>query len=231
MKAIAFLCALAATAHASPNWRSFGGGAWLHYELTGLTEVDDTMRGSGTDAEQLVLAGGRLHGFFGKGDTIGFHGGFDFAFGGTIHAGGFAYDVGLFPLGIGVRLGRTGVLALGTGVSFMGAVGTIDDAVLLPLEATLELGGGSVRLLMRGRASYVAGADGRQSGAPSAPFADELDATVGLRIGRHYEDYGFPTGNGYFIGASYREIAGTRFAGLVIGYSIDMATRRGDRNY
>lgn len=230
MRALAILLALVATAEARPNWRAFGGGAWMHYELSGLTEVDDTMRGSGTKAEQLVLAGGRLHGFFGKGDTIGFHGGFDFALGGTLQAGGFAYDVGLFPLGVGVRLGRTGVLALGTGVSFMGAVGTLDDAVLLPLEATLELGGGRLRLLARARASYVAGADGRQSAAPSAPFADELDATIGLRIGRHYEDYGFPTGNGYFVGASYRELACTRFAGIVIGYSIDMATPRGKRD-
>lgn len=233
MKALAILVVLTATADASPwnHWRDFGGGAWMHYELTALTDVEDTMHGSGTEAEQLVLAGGRLHGFFGEGDTIGFHGGFDFAFGGTVHAGGFAYDVGLFPLGVGVRLGRTGVFALGTGVSFMGAVGTIDDAVLLPLEATLELGGGRVRLLARGRASYIAGADGRQSAAPSVPFADELDAMVGLRIGHHYEDYGFPTGNGYFIGASYRELAGTRFAGIVIGYSIDMATPRGKRDY
>jgi hypothetical protein len=196
-----------------------------------LEHVDDTMRGSGTKAEQLVLAGGRLHGFVGQGDTIGYHAGFDFALGGTVHAGGFAYEFGLFPVGVGVRFGRTGVLALGTGVSFMGAVGTIDDAVLLPLEATLELGGGRVRLLMRGRASYIGGADGRQSAAPSAPFADELDATVGLRIGRHYEDYGFPSGNGYFIGASYRELAGTRFAGIVIGYSIDMATPRGKHDW
>ena len=111
MKAVVILVALAQAAHASPDWRSFGGGAWMHYELTGLTEVEDTMHGSGANAEQLVLAGGRLHGFFGKGDTIGFHGGFDFALGGTVHAGGFAYDVGLFPLGVGVRFGRTGVFA------------------------------------------------------------------------------------------------------------------------
>ena len=231
LKALAILAAFAASAHASPDWRSFRGAAWMHYELTGLTEIDDTMRGSGTKAEQLVLAGGRLHGFVGKSDTVGFHAGFDFALGGTIQRGGFAYDIGLVPLGVGIRLGHTGVLALGTGVSFMGAVGTIDDAVLLPLEATLELGGGRVRLLVRGRASYIAGADGRQSAAPSAPFADELDATVALRIGRHYEDYGFPSGNGYFFGASYRELAGTKFAGLVIGYSIDMATPRGKRGW
>jgi hypothetical protein len=226
MKALAITVLLVpALADARP-FDEFQGGSWMHYELTALTDVDDTMRGSGTDAEQLVLAGGRLHGFVGTGSTIGYHIGFDFALGGTINSGGFAYEFSLFPAGVGVRFGRTGVLALGTGVSFLGAVGTIDDSVAVPLEATLEAGGGRVRLLARARASYIAGADGRQSAAPSVPFADELDATIGIRFGHHYEDYGFPSGNGYFVGASIRELAGTRFAGIVIGYSIDMSTPR-----
>jgi hypothetical protein len=227
--AIAIALALApAVAHARPwtDVRELQGATWLHYELTALTDVDDTMRGSGLGARQLVLAGARLHGFVGEGDTIGYHLGFDFALGGTIHDGGFAYDVALFPVGIGVRFGRTGVVAFGAGVQAMGATGTIDDAVALPLETTIELGGGRLRLLARGRVGYIAGAPGRQSAAPSVPFADELDATVGLRIGEHYEDWGFPSGNGYFLGVSYRELAGTRFAGLVIGYSIDGAMPR-----
>jgi hypothetical protein len=225
MRALVIIALLTSTAAARP-FDELQGASWMHYELSGLTDVDETMRGSGTEARQLVLAGGRLHGFTGTGSTIGYHAGFDFALGGTIHGGGFAYEFSLFPTGVGVRLGTTGLFAVGAGVSFMGAIGTLDDAVAIPLEATLELGGGRVRLLARARASYIAGADGRQSAAPSAPFADEIDATIGVRIGRHYEDYGFPTGNGYFVGAGYREIAGTRFAGLVIGYSIDAATPR-----
>ncbi len=226
MRALAIALLLApALAEARP-FDEFQGCSWLHYELTGLTDIDDTMRGSGTGAEQLVLAGARLHGFVGMNSTVGYHVGFDLALGGTINNRGFAYDVALFPVGVGVRVGRTGVIALGAGFQAIGATSTIDDAIALPLELNIEVGGGRLRLLARGRASYIAGAAGRQSAAPSVPFADELDATVGVRLGHHYEDYGFPSGNGYFLGASYRELAGTRFAGIVIGYSIDMATPR-----
>ena len=78
----------------------------------------------------------------------------------------------------------------------------------------------------RARAAWVAGAPSRHDGAPSLAFADELDATLGVRLGHHYDDYGFPTGNGYFAGATYRELLGTRFVGVVVGYSIDLASKR-----
>jgi hypothetical protein len=66
----------------------------------------------------------------------------------------------------------------------------------------------------------------RHDGAPTVPFADELDAMVGIRIGHHYEDYGFPTGNGPYVGVAYKEMAGTKFVGLTLGYSMDMATEQ-----
>lgn len=221
--AILLVMLTAGIAEAQP-FGDLQGGSWLHYELTGLHGVEDT-RGE-AEAQDLVLAGFRLHGFVGRSSTIGYHAGIDLAAGGSLNAGGFAYDVALFPVGIAARFGRTGVIAFGAGVGASGAVGTLDDAVTLPLELNAELGGGRLRLLVRVRTSYVARADSRQSAAPSIPFADELDATIGLRVGRHYEEWGIPSGNGYFVGAAYRELAGTRFLGLVIGYSIDGATKR-----
>jgi hypothetical protein len=209
--------------------RPFGewqGGSWLHYELTGLHGIEDT-RGA-AKAQDLVLAGFRIHAFAGLSSTIGFHIGVDLAAGGSFNPGGFAYDVALFPAGISVRFGRTSVVTLGAGVGASGATGSLDDAVTMPLELNAELGSGRVRLLARARTSHVAGADSRQSAAPSVPFADELDVTVGLRVGRHYEEHGTPSGNGYFLGVSYRELAGTRFVGLVIGYSLDASTPRKD---
>lgn len=201
------------------------GVAWLHYELTDWHDVQDTGPPSLRQGfDDLVLAGARLHGFVGGG-SVGYHAGIDLAAGSTISRGGFAYDVALFPLGIGVRFGETSFVAFGTGVGAMGAVGTIDDAVTLPLEVNAELGGGPVRVLARARASYVAGASGRHDGAPSIPFADELDAQLGVRVGAHGHADGFPWGNGYFLGAAYREMAGSRYLGVVIGYSIDVATR------
>ncbi len=225
MKALAILCALAGVANAD-RWsrlQRLQGNAWLHYELSWVHDVDET---HGQPAmTDLVLAGARLHGFVGEGANVGFHAGFDLEAGGTVR-GGFAYDVALFPLGIGVRAGETGVVAIGTGIGFVGATHTLDDAVTLPLEATVELGGGRLRMLARVRVAWVAGAPSRHDGAPSIAFADELEATLGCRVGRHYNDYDFPTGNGYWAGATYRELLGTRFVGLVIGYSIDMGTRR-----
>ena len=196
------------------------GGAYLHYELTSATKVDGEGR-----PQDLVLAGARLHGFVGGGKTVGLHAGIDLAAGSTLRGAGFAYDVALFPIGVAVRFGKTSVLALGGGVGAMGAVGTLDDAVTLPVEATLEAGGGW-RLLARVRTSYIAGAGDRHDGAPSIPFADELDAMVGLRFGHHYEEYGYPSGNGYFVGVTYRELLDAHWVGAAIGYSIDLGTPR-----
>lgn len=231
---IAALIAIAGAAGpaAAEPWRRkmnrVQGGAYLHYEVSGLTVIDDDARMTGAPpaAKELVLAGARLHGFLGQNASVAYHVGLDLGFGSTLRDGGFAYDLALFPVGIVVRGGQTSIFGVSAGVGAIGAIGTIDDAITVPVEAIAELGDGRFRVLARGRVAYIAGANARQSAAPSIPFADELDAMLGLRFGRHYEDYGFPTGNGYFVGASYRELAGVRFLGLTIGYSIDLAMPR-----
>ncbi len=228
--AIAACLALSSVSHAErlavrvARWAERAqGGAWLHYELQALRAVEDRPRD--VPPLDLVLAGARLHGFIGEGRTIGYHVGLDLAAGGSAARGGFAYDVALFPLGIAVRLGPTSVVAFGAGVGAMGSTdGALPAAALLPLEANVELGEGRLRLLARARAAYVSGAL-RHDGAPSVPFADELDATLGLRIGHGYHDWGFPSGNGYFGGLAYRELAGAKYVGVVVGYSIDLASR------
>lgn len=199
------------------------GGAQLHYELSGLHDIEhDAM--DVPAARDFVLAGARLHGFIGN-RWLGYHVGIDLAAGGTIRGGGFAYDVALFPVGVALRFAETSFLTLGAGVGASGATGTLDDAATFPVEARFELGRG-IRVLGRARAIFLAGADGRQDGAR---FADELEAMLALRLGHAYSDWGFPTGNGYFIGATYREALGATFAGVVIGYSIDMGSPRTSR--
>jgi hypothetical protein len=49
---------------------------------------------------------------------------------------------------------------------------------------------------------------------------------VGLRFGHHYEEYGYPSGNGYFVGVTYRELLDAHWVGAAIGYSIDLGTPR-----
>ena len=221
------LVALASTAHAD-RWRRamdrWQGGAWLHYELTGMHTRE-------TDCEcvpdELVLAGARLHGFIGANASIAYHLGADIQLGSTVREAGFAYDLALFPVGVLVRAGKTSIVGFGVGIGGMGAVGTLDDALTVPVEMTAEIGFGKrLRLLSRTRVTYNALAPTRQSGADSIPFADELDAMLGLRIGRYYDDYGFPSGNGYFVGVNYRELSGGQMVGLTIGYSIDLAMPR-----
>jgi hypothetical protein len=218
--AASVVCALVlgGSAHAQPN---IAGGAQLHYELQGLHAYEREMPDAMMAPKDLVLAGARLHGFIGT-RSLGYHVGIDLAAGGTINAGGFAYDVALFPAGVALRFAETSFVTLGVGVGASGATGTLDDAATFPLEARFEIGRG-IRVLGRGRATFLAGADGRQDGAR---FADELEAMLALRPGRAYSDFGFPTGNGYFVGATYREALGAKFVGVVIGYSIDMGTRR-----
>jgi hypothetical protein len=203
------------------------GGGYLHYELSGWTAIDDdtTRMTTPRESDRLVLAGARLGGFLGAGASVGYHIALDVFAGSTLASGGFAYDVALYPVGIAARFGPTSVLAIAAGIGGSGAVGTIDDAAIVPVQTTLEVGKG-VRLIARARFSYVLGAAGRQSAAPSAPFADELEASVGIRLGRFYDKHGFPTGNGYFVAAAYREQLGSRFVGMTIGYSIDAALPR-----
>ena len=220
--AIAMVVAAARSASAQPD---FDGGAQLHYELQGLHDyAHDTM--DVPQARDIVMAGARLHGFIGT-KTLGYHVGLDLAAGGTINGGGFAYDVAIFPAGIALRFAETSFLTLGVGVGASGATGTMDDAATFPVEARFEVGRG-IRVLGRARATFLAAADNRQDGSR---FADELEAMLAVRLGRAYTDWGFPTGNGYFIGATYREALGAKFAGAVIGYSIDMGSPRKKKSY
>ncbi|HET9992542.1 MAG TPA: hypothetical protein VFQ65_28610 [Kofleriaceae bacterium] len=249
MKAVIAIVIVAAArvAHASCNICDFGrdlqGGAYLHEELTLVSHVADPepfMRGgvaAPRTIDQLGLAGFRLHGFAGKGANIGYHIGLDLGMGATLgRHGGFAYEVGFLPVGVAVRFGQSSWLTLGTGIVASGATGAVDDAAVLPLDVDLELDANRVRVIAWGRAGWAAGSPQRHDGAPSAPFADELEAMVGVRIGHHYTDYDFPTGNGGYVGVAYKELFGTRFVGLTLGYSIDMATKQhqaghGERNW
>jgi hypothetical protein len=232
MRALAVVVALAAASGVADarNWRRLGeelqGGAYLHYELTALTVAEDSE--PATRAHELVLAGARLHGFVARNRWIAYHVGLDLAGGSTARGAGFAYDVALFPIGAVVRLGSTSFVGVSGGVGALGAVGRLDDALALPVEAFAELGGG-IRVLARARATYVKFSDGLRRGAPSLGYTDALDAMLGLRLGHHFDDYGFPTGNGYFVGASYRELGGAKYVGVTIGYSIDLASRRRHR--
>ena len=214
--------ALGAGDAAARRWR---GGAWLHYEASYVHRLeDDAAPGGDGDAagQGLGLAGLRLRGFASRGFALGYLVGVDLHAGAT-NPGGFAYQVDLYLAGAGARLGDAGMAGLGAGIGASGAIGTLDDGVALPVEAFLELGvGPRLRVLARARAVWLGAAPGRRHGAPTFGWADEVDATLGLRVGRRYRQFGFPSGNGYFAGVAYREALGARFVGAVVGYSVDV---------
>jgi hypothetical protein len=196
--------------------------ALLHYELAVVHDVQDT-QAPPPRFRELGLAGARLHGFFGGRHVI-YHAALELAAGATTRAAGFAYDVALLPVGVGLRFGEDQLVAVAAGVGASGATQQWPAAATFPVEAIAEFQLGShVRLLARGRAIWTAGAVERAHGAR---LADELDGIVAVRVGRRFHEYGFASGNGYFVGAAYRELEGSRFIGGVIGYSIDLANTR-----
>lgn len=216
MRAGLALLLVAATADARPGWSRLGGGAQLHYDITTLHDVEHPA-GEPASPQDLVLAGARLHGFVG-GKRFGYHLGLDLAAGQTARPHSvLAYDVALFPVGLALRFAETSFITVGAGIGAFGAVGTLDDRATYPLEARVEIGRGT-RLLGRVRTSYV-------------DPGSALEAMLGLRIGDAYNEYGYPTGNGYFLGASYRELLGARFAGITLGFSLDMGTPRTRRRF
>lgn len=217
----AALALLPAAARAEPWSR---GAASLEYEARYVhaVERDDDAPDRGVDG--LGLAGLRLRGQLG-GDVVAYRAGIELTAGATAPAG-FAYDCALYPLGVGLRLGAWSRLGVVGGVAAAGATGTVDDAVLLPAEASLELAlGGRLRVLARARLSWVAAAPGRQDGAVTATFADELDASLAVRWGRRGDRWGVLGGRGTYVGVAYREAEGARMIGVVLGHSIDAASR------
>ncbi|HUH02017.1 MAG TPA: hypothetical protein VML75_08465 [Kofleriaceae bacterium] len=215
MMAVMVLLGLgSADAHAIDWWKWSAGGA-LELDARAMQREDET---AAAGLSETVTAGLGLRGFGGR--TLGIMAGVDARFGGGLQ-GGFAYDGGLLPLGVGLRLGGFGLLGVLAGVNLSGVTGHVPFAVEYPIEARLELDlGRRVHLSGFGRASFITVADARQNGAEHAPFGDELRAGVTLRVGRGGQRHQESWGNGIYVGALYGESLGTRELGLVIGYGI-----------
>jgi hypothetical protein len=172
-----------------------------------------------------VTAGPRVRAVGGK-SALGLAAGVDLHLGVT-GDGGFAYEVAVLPVGVGLLLGsaRIGVVA-GAGTSGITG-GALPIAFALPVESFAEVSLGShLRAAAWGRVVALVGSDGRQSGADDAPFGDELEIGLTLRWDRRRSEWSFVAGNGYQIGATWGQVAGGEVVGLSIGYSLDAASAR-----
>lgn len=212
-----------AAAIAITGCRSLGANGWGAYELTEVHRINrDAMAEQPAPVSDLALAGVRFHAIAGN-QRFAYHAAVNLDAGTTLGGAGFAYDVAVLPLGGALRLGETSAIAVGTGIGALGGVRTIDDAVTLPVELAAQLGGGAVRLLARARISYIVGDSSRDRSARWS-YADHADAMLGVRVGRGGAIGNYPAGNGYFVGAAYRELQGAHYIGLTIGYALDIAT-------
>ena len=214
-------CGIAGDAGADPLDR-FQGAASLEYDAGYLHTFDRAVADKGLDG--IGLAGPRLRGQLGS-SLVGYRVGVDLRAGATA-PGGFAYDVDLYLLGLGLRLGRWSRFGVTAGFGASGATGTLDDAIQIPVEAMLEVAlGRRIRVIARGRIAWVGQADARDAGMSALPWGDELEASFAIRVGNRWTDYGFPVGNGYYLGVNYREAEDTKMIGAVIGHSLDAGTR------
>lgn len=185
----------------------------LRYTRFGQPEVDQERADS-------LLAGFGIAGFAGR-KTIGYAMAFDIRFGAGMN-GGFAYNVALHPLGVGVVLAHAVRFSTTIGIGTQGLTGHIPAALRWPVRATLHLELGR-RLHLAGwaQATFISAADSRQSGSESTPFGDELSAGGYLRVGKGGREYGSSEwGNGYLVGAAYQEMLGDRQLMVIVGYGI-----------
>lgn len=147
--------------------------------------------------------------------------GFDGAIGAGIADTGFLYETELYPAGVAFGIQDDGFVSVCGGAGLSGATGTIPFALQFPLELAAELQFGSVRTIAWARTRWIAGEDARQDGSDLISFADEFDAMLGLRFGRNSRYWERVTaGQGAFVGLNYRERAGARFAGIVVGVAL-----------
>ncbi len=154
------------------------------------------------------------------GRRVAYCAGFDFEAGGG--DGGALYDIGVLPVGGSIRFGRHGVLGICAGVGVGGVIGAVPVAAQFPIEASLELDIGPARVLAWSRPQWILGREERDGGAR---IADEWQSGFGLRWGKRIDNIhgGARVGNGYYLGATYRESMGARSVGVTFGYGVSGA--------
>ncbi len=154
---------------------------------------------------------------------VGYAGGLDLRAGAS-YPGGFAWSTALFPLGLSGRLGDHGLWGVVGGVAGAGITGRLDAALAVPAEAYLAVRAGRFGVSAWVRPTWIAVGASRRDGATSLGAVDELYAGIRVRLGRSYHRWGFRSGNGYHLGLTWSELAGTRLLGVTVGYDLDVTS-------
>jgi hypothetical protein len=143
---------------------------------------------------------------------------------GAAGAPGFAFGFELYPGGVALALGPTGLLGLFLGVGVNGVTARVPYALTLPAELRLEL---DVTRRARLGALFAIGwtpfETARRGGSWILPFADETAMAITARFGKTFPRYGSNMGRGYFFRLERREQMRTVLFGVSFGIEIDMA--------
>jgi alpha-beta hydrolase superfamily lysophospholipase len=178
---------------------------------SGFTSVELDARGEDHDGVG-VTAGLRAR--FGLGP---YAGGLDLRAGSFPDGRGALYEADLHAVGLGLRADSGASASVTGGIGIGGVRGA--SATHLPVELSLEAPLGPIRALAR------AGAGWRLSGPRYASdahgIADELDAMLGIRLGRdrHYWAH-VVAGAGPYVAVTYRDLGGVEFYGVELGVEL-----------
>ncbi|HZF55384.1 MAG TPA: hypothetical protein VE093_42335 [Polyangiaceae bacterium] len=197
--------------------RRFGLGMTSMY-LRYAHSRDAAALGGMTDLVMGGLAaravyGGRIGYAFGIGMELGAAG-----------APGFGFAVDLYPTGVAVALGPTGLFGLFLGLQAGGVTGRVPFTLTFPAELRLELD-----VTRRARLGALVGVawapveEARRGGSALFGFADESLMALTARFGKTFPRYGSNMGRGYFLRLERREQMKTVMVGLAFGVEIDFA--------
>lgn len=143
---------------------------------------------------------------------------------GAAGAPGFAFAFDLFPTGVAVAIGPTGLFGLFLGLQAGGVPGRVPFTLMFPAELRLELDvTRHARLGALFAVSWAPAEPERRGGSPLLPFADETLMALTARFGKTFPRYGSNMGRGYFMRLERREQMGTVLLGLAFGVEIDFA--------
>ena len=215
-RALCIVAVLAGAAHADPDYQSMHATGSVTMSV-GYQKVLAPAKAS----ELSHLAALGLGGSAVVGRGLGWAPSFDLGLGGGVR-GGFLYGFELRLLGVGTRLGRTGLLVLSAGGGLGGVTARVPFSWTLPVQARVELDLSKQLRLVAWSQSLWTLSHARRGGT-RAPLGDELSAGLGIRVGRRVNFWAGSVGDGTYVGLTYAEQLGTRFVGAVLGYGLSAA--------
>ena len=134
---------------------------------------------------------------------------------------GVVYGLTGYLAGLGLRLGAAGAIALCGGAGLDGAAGAVPFAARFPLELSIAVDAGPLRVMPWARAAWIAGEQAREGGVSWWSAVDEVEAGLLVRLSPQHRYWTTTSaGGGLALGVVYRELMDTSSIGLVVGLDL-----------